>query len=236
LQVRARAPPSPPRSGYACRTAPIDWARYGAHVTKPVTTVSSTETRNLVIRRCMRRIFPSPLAGEGGEWRAHASYEPGEGGVHLRYARPLTRSLRSRPLPAQRGEESKSMPLEKLHGAFVLLRGGAAACSVSPRAGRRGRSQARKDQACSPPRRRGGKNDAKKSRACAPIVSYVGLHVSVVFGTPAILRAVVSEIQKRTAKLLRRDARAGLRASSECPLFLAAFLTRVHYPNLSLIC
>jgi hypothetical protein len=80
------------------------------------------------------------------------------------------------------------------------------------------------------------KNDAKKSRACAPIVSYVGLHVSVVFGTPAILRAVVSEIQKRTAKLLRRDARAGLRASSECPLFLAAFLTRVHYPNLSLIC
>jgi hypothetical protein len=43
------------------------------------------------------------------------------------------------PVPAQWGEESKSMPLEKLHGALVLLRGGAVACSFSPRAGRRHR-------------------------------------------------------------------------------------------------
>jgi hypothetical protein len=57
--------PRPTRSGYACRTAPIDWARYGAYVTKPVTIVNATGTRNFVIRRCKRRAFPLPLAGRG---------------------------------------------------------------------------------------------------------------------------------------------------------------------------
>jgi hypothetical protein len=105
LQVRARAPPSPPRSGYACRTAPIDWARYGAYVTKPVTNVNTAETRNLVIMSASGAFDPLPLR-ETVASDAPARHEPGEGDLAfaLRATPHPLRSLTLAQHPLPQGE------------------------------------------------------------------------------------------------------------------------------------
>jgi hypothetical protein len=118
LQVRARAPHSPARSGYACRAASEkDEVRSICNVIgDDGQRVRDTKFRHPEVRLSA----PSPRSrGEGiGGLRPPSSNKNAMRSIAMmrgrnrfaqnRGVRPLTRSLRSRPLPAQRGEEMKA--------------------------------------------------------------------------------------------------------------------------------